>query len=238
MVSAGDTVLALSYSGETVELLNLLPYLKRRRIRLIAITGSPESSLGKAADCVLDIQVTLEACPLNLAPTSSTTNTLALGDALAMVLLEARGFTSENFAELHPGCSLGRALLLKARDIMRSGDAVVTVPPACMIGEVIARMSKAKAGAAVVVDGEGMLAGIFTQGDFSRAFQSGQERIGDQPVENFMARTPIHIHEDRLVGEVLRLLEDHRIDDLVVVNAQGVPVGMIDIQDLTRTQVV
>lgn len=238
LVTAGDTVLALSYSGETVELLNLLPYLKRRRIRLIAITGSPESSLGKAADCVLDIQVNREACPLNLAPTSSTTNTLALGDALAMVLLEARGFTSENFAELHPGGSLGRALLLKARDIMRTGDAVVSVPPSCTIGDVIARMSKAKAGAAVVVDQGGVLAGIFTQGDFSRAFQSGQERIGDQPVERFMARNPIHIHEDRLVGEVLRLLEDHRIDDLVVVDVHGIPVGMIDTQDLTRMQVV
>src|SRR5690606_14801934 len=129
LVSAGDVVLALSYSGETDELLILLPHLKRRGARIVAITGRPDSTLGRAADCVLDVQVQREACPLNLAPTCSTTNTLVMGDALAMVLLESRGFTKEHFAELHPGGSLGRALLLRAGDIMRRGEDFVAVPP-------------------------------------------------------------------------------------------------------------
>lgn len=238
LVNAGDSVIALSYSGETDELLALLPHLQRRRIRLIAITGKPSSTLGRAADCVLDIHVQREACPLNLAPTSSTTNTLVMGDALAMVLLEARGFTKEHFAELHPGGSLGRALLLRAADIMRREDDFVTVPPDRPIREVIARMTRARAGAAVVVDESGALAGIFTQGDFARAFQSGGDGIGDEPVGRFMTPDPKHVHCGKLVGEVLRLLEEYRIDDLVVVDDARVPLGVIDTQDLARHRVV
>ena len=238
LVNAGDSILALSYSGETAELLALLPHLKRRQIRLIAITGKPASTLGKAADCVLDINVQREACPLNLAPTSSTTNTLVIGDALAMVLLESRGFTKEHFAELHPGGSLGRALLLRAGDIMRSGADFVTVAPDLAIRETISRMTKARAGAVVVVEADSTLAGIFTQGDFARAFQSGGTGIGDEAVGLHMTQNPKHVHRDKLVGEVLRLLEEHRIDDLVVVDESRVPVGMIDTQDLTRHRVV
>lgn len=238
LVNAGDTVIALSYSGETAELLTLLPHLKRRGARIVAITGKSASTLGKAADCVLDIQVRREACPLNLAPTSSTTNTLVMGDALAMVLLETRGFTQEHFAELHPGGSLGRALLLRAGDIMRSGDDLVVISPDLAIREVIARMTKARAGAVVVVAEDGTLAGIFTQGDFARAFQSGGTEVGAEAVGDRMTRNPKHVHRDKLVGEVLRLLEDHRIDDLVVIDDARQPVGMIDTQDLTRHRVV
>jgi arabinose-5-phosphate isomerase len=238
LVNAGDSVIALSYSGETAELLALLPHLKRRQIRLIAITGKPGSTLGKAADCVIDIHVNREACPLNLAPTSSTTNTLVIGDALAMVLLEARGFTKEHFAELHPGGSLGRALLLRAGDIMRTGDDFVTVPPDLTIMHVISKMTSARAGAVIVVEPSGMLAGIFTQGDFARAFQSGKPDIGAQAVGDYMTRNPIAVHEDKLVGEVLRILEESRIDDLVVLNDARIPLGMIDTQDLTRLQIV
>lgn len=238
LVNAGDTVIALSYSGETAELLTLLPHLKRRGARIVAITGKSASTLGKAADCVLDIQVRREACPLNLAPTSSTTNTLVMGDALAMVLLETRGFTQEHFAELHPGGSLGRALLLRAGDIMRSGDDLVVVSPDLAIREVIARMTKARAGAVVVVAEDGTLAGIFTQGDFARAFQSGGTEVGAEAVGDRMTLNPKHVHRDKLVGEVLRLLEDHRIDDLVVIDDARRPVGMIDTQDLTRHRVV
>jgi len=238
LVNAGDSVIALSYSGETAELLALLPHLKRRQIRLIAITGKPGSTLGKAADCVIDIQVTREACPLNLAPTSSTTNTLVIGDALAMVLLEARGFTKEHFAELHPGGSLGRALLLRAGDIMRKGDDFVVVPPDLPIMDVISKMTSARAGAVIVVEASGALAGIFTQGDFARAFQSGKPDIGSRAVRDFMTKNPISVHESKLVGEVLRILEESRIDDLVVVNDARIPLGMIDTQDLTRLQIV
>jgi arabinose-5-phosphate isomerase len=238
LVNAGDSVIALSYSGETAELLALLPHLKRRGARVVAITGKPGSTLGKAADCVLDIHVRREACPLNLAPTSSTTNTLVMGDALAMVLLEARGFTREHFAELHPGGSLGRALLLRAGDIMRTGEDFVRVSPDLTVRETIARMTKARAGAVVVVDGSGILAGIFTQGDFARAFQSGGTEIGAEAVGRHMTPNPKHVHRDRLVGEVLRLLEESRIDDLVVIDDDRVPLGMIDTQDLTRHRVV
>lgn len=238
LVNAGDSVIALSYSGETDELLALLPHLKRRGARIVAITGRPASTLGRAADCVLDIHVQREACPLNLAPTSSTTNTLVMGDALAMVLLEARGFTRDHFAELHPGGSLGRALLLRAGDIMRSGTDFVVVAPATPIRDVIPRMTAARAGAVVVTGEDGTLAGIFTQGDFARAFQSGGAGIGNEPVGDRMTRNPKHVRKDRLVGEVLRLLEEHRIDDLVVVDEAQIPVGMIDTQDLTRHRVV
>jgi arabinose-5-phosphate isomerase len=238
LVNAGDSVIALSYSGETAELLALLPHLKRRGARVVAITGKPGSTLGKAADCVLDIHVRREACPLNLAPTSSTTNTLVMGDALAMVLLESRGFTKEHFAELHPGGSLGRALLLRAGDIMRTGEDFVRVSPDLSVRETIARMTKARAGAVVVVDGAGTLAGIFTQGDFARAFQSGGTEIGAEAVGRHMTPNPKHVHRDRLVGEVLRLLEESRIDDLVVIDDDRVPLGMIDTQDLTRHRVV
>ncbi len=238
LVNAGDTVLALSYSGETEELLSLLPHLKRRNIQLIAITGKPGSTLGKAADCILDINVAREACPLNLAPTSSTTNTLVIGDALAMVLLEARGVTADQFAEFHPGGSLGRALLLRANDIMRSGDDFVVVAPATSVMEVISKMTAARAGAAVIADAEGRLAGVFTQGDFARSFQSGSGTIAGTQVGELMTRDPIRVRDDKLVGEVLAIFEAHRIDDLVVVDADEKPVGMVDTQDLTRLRVV
>lgn len=238
LVNEGDCVLALSYSGETAELLGLLPHLKRRGANIIAITGKPGSTLGKAADCVLDVNVQREACPLNLAPTSSTTNTLVMGDALAMVLLESRGFTRDHFAELHPGGSLGRALLLRAGDIMRRGDEFVLVAPGETVLEVISKMTRARAGAVVVANGDGTLAGIFTQGDFARSFQEGDAGIGQRPVGELMTRDPIRVRDDRLVGEVLRLLEESRIDDLVVVDGDDRPVGMIDTQDLTRVEVV
>lgn len=238
LVNPGDIVIALSYSGETEELLALLPHLKRRKIRLIAITGKSNSTLASASDCVLDINVQREACPLNLAPTSSTTNTLVMGDALAMVLLEARGFTKEHFAELHPGGSLGRALLLRAEDIMRKGDELVVVSPTEPVIDVIGKMTKARAGAVVIADEGGRLAGIFTQGDFARSFQSGNPDIGHQRVDELMTENPIHVASDRLVGEVLRMLEESRIDDLVVVDAENRPVGMIDTQDLTKVRVM
>lgn len=238
IVNDGDTILALSYSGETAELLGLLPHLKRKRVSIVAITGKPESTLAKASDAVVNVMVSREACPLNLAPTSSTTNTLVVGDALAMVLLEARGFTKERFAELHPGGSLGRALLMRAADIMRSGDDFVTVSPDTPILDVISKMTKARAGAVVVVDDSGKLAGVFTQGDFARSFQEDSSNIAAVPVGDIMTKNPKFVVVDQLVGEVLRFLEDYRIDDLVVVDAEGSAVGMIDTQDLTRLQIV
>ncbi len=234
LVHKGDTVIALSYSGETQELLNLIPHLKRRDARIIAITGKSKSALANYADCILNIEVEREACPLNLAPTSSTTNSLAIGDALAMVLLEARGFEKENFAELHPGGSLGHILLTKAEDIMRTGSDLVVTRKESQISEVLRQMTAARTGAAVVVDENEKLEGIFTQGDFTRAFQNSVEGIATREVGDFMTLNPISAEKDQLVGEVLKLLEEHRIDDLVVLDHESKPVGIIDTQDLTR----
>ncbi len=237
LVEEGDVMLAFSYSGETTELLNILPHLKRRRVTLISITGQADSTLARVGDITLDIHVEREACPLNLAPTSSTTNMLVLGDALAMTLLESRGFKKEDFAELHPGGSLGRALLTKASDIMRSGNDIVILSPQETIKTALEKMTAARSGAVIVVHDDQSLAGIFTQGDFTRAFQT-QNDLANGKVSNFMTVNPISIPADKLAAEVLALLEDHRIDDLVVVDGNNQPLGLIDIQDLTRLHIL
>jgi len=237
LVDEGDVVIALSYSGETRELLDIVPHLKRRRVTLISITGQADSTLAKIGDIVLDIHVEREACPLNLAPTSSTTNMLVLGDALAMTLLEARGFKKEDFAELHPGGSLGRTLLTKASDIMRSGGDIVILSPQETITTALEKMTATRSGAVIVINEDDSLAGIFTQGDFTRAFQT-QNDLGNCGVGDFMTADPISIPADKLAAEVLALLEEHRIDDLVVVDDNNHPLGLIDIQDLTRLHIL
>ena len=238
VISDGDAVLALSASGETDELVNLLPALLRFDISLIALTGRADSTLALASHAWLDVGVTQEACPLNLAPTSSTTVMLALGDALAMVLLEARGFDKEDFAKFHPGGQLGRSLLLKARQIMRPRESMAVVSPELSVGAVLAAIAKARAGAAVVVDGDGRLAGIFTHGDFARHFQNDPDGLGKRPVGEFMTPRPVTIDGERLAVEILQLLEHSRIDDLVVIDADRRPIGMVDTQDLTRLKLL
>jgi len=237
VISDGDIILALSYSGETDELINILPALTRFDVKIVAITGETQSTLAQTADCVLDVKVSQEACPLNLAPTSSTTAMLVLGDALAMVLLEARGFEKEDFARFHPGGQLGRALLLKVRQIMRSDDQLARVSPETTVVEVIKSMTSRRAGAAVVVSPEGILEGIFTHGDFARHFPANPE-IGARPVSDFMTRKPITISGDKLAAEVLHILQTHRIDDLVVLDETGRPIGIVDSQDLSRLKIL
>jgi len=230
VVSDGDVILTFSHSGETEELLRVLPALARFDVRRIAVTGNAGSTLAKASDVVLDVSVSREACPHNLAPTSSTTCMLALGDALAMVLLEERGFTREDFARFHPGGSLGRSLLLKVRDIMRGGDQAAVV-------EVLRDLTARRAGAALVTDASGKLSGIFTHGDFARRYPSDPE-IGTRPVSEVMTRGPVTIDADKLAAEVLVVLEKHRIDDLVVTDAEGRPLGVVDSQDLSRLKLL
>lgn len=237
MVSDGDVILALSYSGETDELLNILPALARFDVRMIAMTGDTTSTLAHTADCVLDTRVSQEACPLNLAPTSSTTAMLVLGDALAMVLLEARGFKKEDFARFHPGGRLGRALLLKVRQIMRGADLLALVEAGTPVLEVIKKMTACRSGAAVIVDSAGKLEGIFTHGDFARYFPAFPD-IGGRPVSEFMTSNPITISGDKLAAEVLHVLQKHRIDDLVVVDDDGRPLGVVDSQDLSRLKIL
>ncbi len=237
IVADGDVVLALSYSGETQELLSVLPAVVRFGLPIIALTGDKNSTLAKSASAVLDVSVSQEACPLNLAPTSSTTSMLILGDALAMVLLESRGFRKEDFAKYHPGGSLGRSLLLRVSQIMRKIDELALISPAAPVVEAIQSMTKHRTGAAVVVNADETLAGIFTHGDFARHFP-GNPGIGSLPVGDFMSRNPITISADRLAAEVLQVLEHHRIDDLVVLDEKRRPVGIVDSQDLSRLKIL
>jgi arabinose-5-phosphate isomerase len=233
IVSKGDAVVALSYSGETEELVRIIPYLKRMQARLIAITGNPSSSLGQGADVVLDVRVPKEACPLNLAPTSSTMAMLAVGDALAMVLLKKRGFRKEDFARFHPGGSIGRNLLLRVSDIMRPLEQVPILEEGASVKEALRQWNAKRAGAAVVVDRKGKVVGIFTHGDFVRGYEVNCG-IGELPLGQVMTRNPITVRVDKLAVEVLNLFRAHRVDDLIVVDARRCPVGMVDAQDLTR----
>jgi arabinose-5-phosphate isomerase len=237
VVADGDVVLALSSSGETEELLQILPALARFQVRIIALCGKADSTLAQSADVFLDVNVEQEACPLNLAPTSSTTVMLALGDALAMVLLEARGFRKEDFAKFHPGGMIGRSLLIKVHQIMRPREAMAVVPKEALVRDVLKAMSSVRAGAAVVADGSNHLAGIFTHGDFVRHFQL-DSKIGDRMVADLMTLNPVTVHRDKLAVEVLNLLERHRIDDLIVVDDHNAPVGIVDSQDLTRLKLL
>jgi arabinose-5-phosphate isomerase len=237
VVADGDIILALSYSGETEELLRILPAITRFQVDVIAMCGAANSTLAQNCDVLLDVNVEQEACPLNLAPTSSTTVMLALGDALAMVLLEARGFQKEDFAKFHPAGMIGRSLLLRVHQIMRPRSALALVRPTANIRAVLEAMTAVRAGAAVVAGEDEQLLGIFTHGDFVRHFQN-DPRVGERLVADLMTLNPVVVQQDRLAVEVLNLLERHRIDDLVVVDDHGVPVGIVDSQDLTKLKLL
>lgn len=237
LVADGDVVLALSASGETEELLRVLPAIARFQVKIIAVCGDPKSTLAQNAHLLLDVSIEQEACPLNLAPTSSTTVMLALGDALAMVLLEARGFDKEDFAKFHPAGMVGRSLLMRVHQVMRPREAMAVVSPNTSIRDVLKAMTSVRAGAAVVAGEDRQLLGIFTHGDFARHFQSDQ-KVGERLVADLMTFNPVTVHRDKLAVEVLNLLRHHRIDDLVVVDDDKVPVGIVDSQDLTRLKLL
>lgn len=237
MVADGDVILALSASGETEEMLRILPALARFQVRIIAMCGDPKSTLAQNCDVLLDVNIEQEACPLNLAPTSSTTVMLALGDAIAMVLLEARGFQKEDFARFHPGGMIGRSLLTRVHQIMRPRSALALVAPDAPVRTALKTMTDVRAGAAVVADGDGQLLGIFTHGDFVRHFQT-DPKVGERLVADLMTLNPVTVQQDKLAVEVLNLLERHQIDDLVVVDENRVPVGIIDSQDLTKLKLL
>jgi len=233
----GDLALILSNSGQTEEVLRLLPLLKRQGVRIIAFTSNAESDLAKNADGKLIYRVPREACPLSLAPTASTTAALALGDALAMVLLEERGLTRDDFAKFHPAGNIG-ALLLKVKDIMRTADRLPVAPDTVSTQDAILAMTRAKSGSiALVQPKSGKLTGILTDGDFRRSALTGPDFLS-RPVATFMTRTPKTVREDALGVDALRLFELHKIDDLIVVNARGQPVGLIDGQDLPKLKIV
>jgi arabinose-5-phosphate isomerase len=237
LLSDGDAVMMLSYSGETRELMDLLPFIKRFDVRLIALTGNTDSTLSRFSEVTLDTSVEREACPLNLAPTSSSTAMLVMGDTLAMVLLESRGFTEEDFARFHPGGSLGRALLTRVSDIMRVDAELPTVDLGGNVFAALDSMNRARAGACLILNPDGSLAGIFTHGDFARSFRN-DPLLGDKPVAELMTRKPITVRADSLAVEVLKTIGDNRIDDIVVLDGEGKPVGLIDTQDLARLKIV
>ena len=237
MVQPGDVVLAISNSGESEELTGLLPVLKRQGVTLIAMTGKPTSALARHADIVLDSAVAQEACPLNLAPTASTTTQMALGDALAVVLLDARGFKAEDFARSHPGGSLGRKLLTHLRDVMRSGDAVPRVAPEAGFGEVMSEMSRKGLGATAVVDAAGALLGVFTDGDLRRKIEAGTD-LRSLSARELMTPAPRTIRDDVLAAEAVALMETHRINTLLVTDAAGLLVGAVSTNDLMRAKVI
>jgi arabinose-5-phosphate isomerase len=237
MITGDDVVLALSNSGETAELVTLLPLIKRLGVPLIALTGKPGSTLAKAATAHLDARVATEACPHNLAPTASTTAALALGDALAVALLEARGFTKEDFARSHPGGSLGRRLLLSVGDLMHAGDALPQVRAEAPLTEALLEMSRKRLGMTAIVDAQGVVLGVFTDGDLRRTLDKGVD-VRTAKVGEVMTRSPKVARPAMLAGEALEMMDSKRINGLLVVDEQGRLCGALGMHDLLRAGVV
>ncbi|MCR6662765.1 MAG: KpsF/GutQ family sugar-phosphate isomerase [Luteimonas sp.] len=238
MVTDADVVLALSYSGESDEILMLLPVLKRQGNVLVAMTGRPQSTLAQAADVHLDVSVPEEACPLHLAPTSSTTASLALGDALAVALLEARGFTSDDFARSHPAGALGRRLLLHISDVMHVGDDVPRVDGEATLDEALLEISRKRLGVTAVVDGDGHLLGLYTDGDLRRTLADRSVDVRGTRIAEVMTRDPVTIGADALAVEAAQLMETRKINALLVLDAERRVVGALNIHDLLRARVV
>ena len=237
MVASGDVVLAISNSGESDELAAILPALKRLGVTLVAMTGRADSALARHADLVLDSAVAQEACPLNLAPTASTTAQMALGDALAVALLDARGFREEDFARSHPGGALGRKLLTHVRDVMRSGDAVPRVAPGATFVDMMREMTAKGLGATAVADDAGRVLGIFTDGDLRRLVERGLD-LRSLAARDAMHPRPHLISHDALAVDAADLMERHRVTSLLVVDAEGLLTGAINSNDLMRAKVI
>jgi arabinose-5-phosphate isomerase len=237
MITRKDLVLAISNSGETSEIVTILPLLKRLGVPLITMTGKPESTLGQASDVVLDTSVSEEACPMNLAPTASTTACLAMGDALAVALLESRGFTAEDFALAHPGGSLGRRLLLRVRDLMHTGDEIPRIGSEASLRDGLVEMTRKGLGMTVVVDDAGRLAGVFTDGDLRRTLDQGAD-VRTTPMREVMTPHGKSIGPDELAAEAMRVLEMKKITALLVIEPENELVGVLHIHDLLRAGVV
>ena len=237
MVGEKDLVLALSYSGGSDELIALLPALKRRGVKIIGMTGDATSPLGEQSDLIMPIAIDKEACPFGMAPTTSTTVTLALGDALAIVLLEARGFKKEDYAKLHPGGAIGRTLLLKVSDVMRTGDRLAKVQSGAKVKDAMIAMTGARSGCVAIVDADEKLLGIFTDGDLRRHLINTLN-ITDASIDSVMTADPITLKPDQLAVDILKIYEEKNIDDLVVVDTNGRVAGTVDIQDLPKLKIL
>jgi arabinose-5-phosphate isomerase len=238
MIAAGDVVIAISNSGESDEILRILPLIKRRGAKVIAVTGRPQSTLAREADVHLDAAVEKEACPMNLAPTASTTATLALGDALAVALLQARGFGSDDYALHHPGGTLGRKLLLHVADVMHTGGKLPRVGVDATLREAIIEMSRKNLGMTAIVDGDGRVAGLFTDGDLRRTLEKHEDIRGLRIVE-VMTRNPRTIAPTRLAAEAAQVMQAHHVSGrLLVVDESGLLVGALHVDDLLRAGVI
>ncbi len=237
MITSDDVFIGLSNSGESAELLTIIPLIKRQGAKLIALTGNADSSLAREADVHLDAGVTEEACPLGLAPTASTTATLALGDALAVALLDARGFGADDFARSHPGGKLGIRLLTRVRDVMRSGEALPAVPASATLADAVLEISRKGMGITSVLGPDGKLAGVYTDGDLRRSL----EKLVDfrtARIAEVMTRNPRTVTAERLAAEAVQIMEHHRISQLIVVDEDNRPVGALNMHDLFRAKVI
>lgn len=237
VINDGDIVLALSYTGESAELLDLLPALKRFSVKVISLTGSPKSMLARLSDVAIRIRVPREACPFNLAPTASTTAMLVMGDAIAMAVLDARGFRRHDFAVRHPGGAIGRALLLEVKDVMRTANRNAVAPHHLSVREALLQMTLAKSGSVSVVNGKGKLVGVFTDGDLRRRMAEDEDVLV-RPLREVMTSNPISIRDNALAMEAMKIFSTHNIDDLIVVNQQREPVGLLDSQDLPKLKLM
>jgi len=237
MITKGDVLVALSHSGESDELLLIIPLVKRQGAKLIAMTGNSASTLAREADVVLDTRVDKEACPFNLAPTASTTAALAMGDALAIALLDARGFGPEDFARSHPGGSLGRRLLTHVRDVMRTGSDIPSVREDAFLPEAVLEMSRGRIGMTAVLDDAGLVTGVFTDGDLRRTL----ERVADfkrARITDYMTRNPRTIAAEKLAAEAVQIMEHYRVNQLLVLEPDGKLVGALNMHDLFRAKVL
>ncbi len=237
MITSEDVIIALSYSGESQELMTIVPVIKRQGAKLISMTGNPASSLARAADVHLDARVEKEACPMELAPTASTTAALALGDALAMALLDAKGFSAEDFARSHPGGSLGRRLLTHVRDIMRTGERLPMVPLDAMLSDAILEISKKGVGMTAIVDDSRHVLGIYTDGDLRRTLARKLD-FNATPVRDVMSAHPHCIGPDRLAAEAVQMMEQYNVNQMLVVDEQNILVGALNMHDLLHAKVI
>lgn len=243
MVASRDVLVALSFSGESAEVNALIPAIRRHGLKVIALTGHADSTLARLADVHVAVPCGKEACPFGMAPTTSTTATMALGDALAMTLVDARQFSISDYAMNHPAGAIGRALVLKASDIMRTGERLARVAPTATVMETVLAMTAAKGGAAVITDEYGKLIGIFTDGDFRRVMSETHDVRREPaclaaPIAQYMTRAPLFVRDDALAVELLKVFERRHIDDLPVCDAEGRAVGLVDIQDLPKMKVL
>jgi len=236
-VTKEDVVLAISNSGETEEVLRVIPFIKKIGARLIALAGNTKSTLARHSDIILDVGVKKEACPMGLAPTASTTATLAMGDALAVALIKRKGFREADYAFFHPGGTLGKRLILKVEDIMRKDFENPIVEENALVKDVLVKITSVRAGSASVVDKKGKLTGIFTDGDLRRHIE-GAENIALRKIKDVMTRSPKTITKEKLAAEALRILKENRIDEIPVVDKNNKPVGLIDVQDLLKAGLV